>query len=296
LAGRKIWYDPIVKRLNENGHGRYLGEFQAEDKILCVFNDGSYEHSSFDLTNHFDDKMIRIEKLNSERVYACIHFEGKSKNYYIKRFTFEDLAIGKRTGFISEEPGSKMILLSNADHPIVKIESLKGKSQIFDEQELDLSEAIEVKGLKAQGNKLSPNDVQKVTLLAENNDESEEVDEEITEDEDNPNDDREEENSGDDEKIDVDESEEPIKPKFESVIKEETKPVEPKINEIEEEAKAAKPKIVEVKEEAPQQTEETKEQKIEAPKADAKPPKKVDFEITNPDDIKLDDKGQLGLF
>src|SRR5690606_19402648 len=99
LAGRKIWYDDITKRLNENGHGKFLGEFQAEDKILCVFSDGSYELSSFDLTNHFDDKMIRIEQYDPERIYAAIHIDGKSKNYYIKRFKFEDIAIGKRMGF-----------------------------------------------------------------------------------------------------------------------------------------------------------------------------------------------------
>ena len=232
--------------------------------------------------------MLRIEKLNPERVYACIHFDGKSKNYYIKRFTFEDLAIGKRTGFISEEPSSKMILLSNADHPIVKIESLKGKSQIFDEQELDLSEAIEVKGLKAQGNKLSPNDVQKVTLISENNNEIEEVEEDIIEDDDDSNGDGEDEKSGNEEQEEVEakvekeqEPSEPAKPKFETIKKEEVKAIESKIEEVKE---IKTPK------------EEVKEKTVEAPISDAKPPKKVDFEITNPDDIKLDDKGQLGLF
>ena len=286
MAGRKIWYDPIVKRLNENGHGRYLGEFQAEDKILCVFNDGSYELSSFDLTNHFDDKMMRIEKLNLEKVYACIHFDGKSKNYYIKRFTFEDLAIGKRTGFISEEPGSKMILLSNSDHPMVKIESLKGKSQIFDEQEIDLSEAIEVKGLKAQGNKLSANDVQKVTLVSEINDEREEEEEAIDEVEDESIHDEEDENADDEQEVaEIKEEKKPepsapVKPKFESVQKEEPKPIEqPKIAEVKEESQAPK-----------------KEKVMDKPIEEAKPVKKIDFEITNPDEIKLDDKGQLGLF
>jgi topoisomerase-4 subunit A len=279
LAGRKIWYDPIVKRLNENGHGRYLGEFQAEDKILCVFNDGSYELSSFDLTNHFDDKMIRIEKLGMEKVYACIHFEGKSKNYYIKRFTFEDLAIGKRAGFISEEPGSKMILLSNADHPMVKVEALKGKSQIFDEQELDLSEAIEVKGLKAQGNKLSPHDVQKVVLVAEENDE---VEKEIAEEDDSS--DEGEDNSGSEEQEEIaaeveKEKSELIKPKFKSEKKEEAKLAEDQAREAKKEARSTQEEV-----------------KIEALRSEVKPPKKVDFEITNPDDIKLDDKGQIGLF
>ncbi|ADY52727.1 DNA topoisomerase (ATP-hydrolyzing) [Pseudopedobacter saltans DSM 12145] len=239
LAGRKIWYDDIVKRLNENGHGKFLGEFQAEDKILCVFEDGSYELSSFDLTNHFDDKMIRIEKYDPERIYAAIHLDGKSKNYYIKRFKFEDIAIGKRFGFINEDPGSKLLILTKAKNPIVKIESLKGKTQLHDEVEVDLSEMIDVKGIKAQGNRLSPNDVQKVTLLTEEEtEEKEELDEE---------------------NIDVeggfDESED------ESAEEETETPLE-----------TPKPKFV----------------------SDFKQTKKVDFEITNPED--LEDNGQLDLF
>ncbi|HEX7367679.1 MAG TPA: DNA gyrase/topoisomerase IV subunit A [Pelobium sp.] len=264
LAGRKIWYDPIIKRLNENGHGRYLGEFQAEDKILCVFNDGSYELSSFDLSNHFDDKMVRIEKFEAEKVFACIHMDGKTKNYYIKRFVFEDLAIGKRAGFINEEPGSKMLILSGADHPIVKVEALKGKSQIFDEQEIDLSEAIDVKGMKAQGNKLSPHDVQNITLISE---ESEEVEE-------NDADENDDDNGGEAENNDD----------ISDVTTEKAAPSE--------KATPAEPsKSAEVKE--PSKAEEPKKPAFTS---NPKPIKKVDFEITNPDDIKLDDKGQLGLF
>jgi topoisomerase-4 subunit A len=265
LAGRKIWYDPITKRLNENGHGRYLGEFQAEDKILCVFNDGSYELSSFDLSNHFDDKMLRIEKLYTQKVFSCIHFDGKSKNYFIKRFVFEDLAIGKRNGFISEESGSKMVLLSRADHPTVRIESLKGKSQILDEQELDLSEAIDVKGIKAQGNRLSQNDVQKIDLISEINDKKEELEEET-------------------EEIEIEEGDEEITEGGADSIKNEP---------LEEEIKIAEKSIAKEEEKKENiKPEESKPKFTSTPK----PERKIDFEITNPDDIKLDDKGQLGLF
>jgi len=240
LAGRRIWFDDVVKRLNENGHGRFLGEFQAEDKILCVFADGSYELSSFDLTNHFDDKMVRMEKFNPEAIYSVIHQDGKSKVYYIKRFKFEDIAIGKRIGFINEESGSKMIIITKAQHPIVKIEALKGKSQLFDESEVDLAELIDVKGMKAQGNKLSPHDVQKVTLLTD------------------------------------EQAEEPEEEKSEALSEEdETNDLENPIAEA---------------------IEELDEDKKQPEKAEVKPVKKVDFEITNPDDIDIDDKGQLGLF
>jgi topoisomerase-4 subunit A len=216
--------------------------------------------------------MVRIEKYGSEKVFACIHLDGKSKNYYIKRFVFEDLAIGKRAGFINEESGSKMVILSSADHPIVKIEALKGKSQIFDEQEVDLSEAIDVKGMKAQGNKLSPHDVQKITLISEENEDAEEAEEEIETDDSENNSGNDNDNNSEDDDI----AEEDTEPKEEVKPKSLTKSEEaPKAEEI-------KPKTEEIKKPTFTST--------------PKPAKDVDFEITNPDDIKLDDKGQLGLF
>jgi topoisomerase-4 subunit A len=241
LAGRRIWFDDVVKRLNENGHGRFLGEFQAEDKILCVFADGSYELSSFDLTNHFDDKMVRMEKFNPEAIYSVIHQDGKTKVYYIKRFKFEDIAIGKRIGFINEEPGSKMMIITKAQQPVVKIEALKGKSQLFDESEVNLAELIDVKGIKAQGNKLSPHDVQKVTLLTDELEE-EEVEEEKS---------------------------------VESLEEDETEGLEPNATEA---------------------TDASEKDEKQPEPSESKPIKKIDFEITNPDDIDIDDKGQLGLF
>ncbi|MFD1630932.1 DNA gyrase/topoisomerase IV subunit A [Pseudopedobacter beijingensis] len=241
LAGRKIWYDDVTKRLNENGHGEFLGEFQAEDKILCVFNDGSYELSTFDLTNHFDDKMIRIEKFDPERVFAAIQIDGKTKNYFVKRFKFEDLAIGKRISFINEDAGSQLLILTKAQNPIVKIEALKGKTQIYDESEIDLSEAIDVKGIKAQGNRLSPHDIQKVTLLT-----TEEADEDETQ-------------PVEDDQPEIEEGEE-----------QSTDNEEGGAESNQDEIKTEKPKFI----------------------SDFKQTKKVDFEITNPDDI----DGQLDLF
>ena len=87
LSGRKIWYDDILKRLNADGRGKYLGEFDGDDRILTVLSNGIYELTSFDLNNHFDDKMILIEKYNPEKVYTVVHLEGKSKNYMVKRFS-----------------------------------------------------------------------------------------------------------------------------------------------------------------------------------------------------------------
>lgn len=165
LAGRKIWYDDVLHRLNVDERGKFLGEFDGDDKILMVFNDGSYELSNFDLNNHFDHKMIRIEKHYPEHVYTAIHQDGKSGAYYVKRFVFDDIQIGKRVTLINEEPGSKLILLTNNTNPVVQINQLKGKSQIEETIEQPLNELIDVKKIRAQGNRLSFHNIQKVTPI-----------------------------------------------------------------------------------------------------------------------------------
>jgi topoisomerase IV subunit A len=187
LSGRKIWYDDILKRLNADSRGKYLGEFDGDDRILTVLSNGIYELTSFDLNNHFDDKMTVIEKYNPEKVYTVVHLEGKSKNYLVKRFTFENAAIGKQTSVISEEPGSKLILISGAAQAIVNVQQLKGKEQTPEMLEVDLSTLIDVKGMKAMGNRLSLHPIKTVELLQEINPEPEveEViaDEEVTDNE-----------------------------------------------------------------------------------------------------------------
>ncbi|NGM61236.1 DNA gyrase/topoisomerase IV subunit A [Sphingobacterium sp. SGG-5] len=167
LAGRKIWYDDVLKRLNADERGQYLGEFDGDDKILTVLQDGSYELSTFDLNNHFDEKMIRIEKYRPEHVYAAVHQDGKTGTYYVKRFTFDDIPLGRRVSLINEEPGSKLVALTNNPAPIVKIDQLKGKSQTPETIEQPLNELIDVKKIKAQGNRLSFHNVQQVTLMTE---------------------------------------------------------------------------------------------------------------------------------
>jgi topoisomerase-4 subunit A len=165
LAGRKIWYDAILKRLNADGRGTYLGEFDGDDKILTVLANGIYELTSFDLNNHFDDKMILIEKYKPEKVYTVIHIDGKSKNYMVKRFVFDNTAIGKQTSIISDENGSKLVLITGATQPVVNVEQLKGKEQTPETLEINLAELIDVKGMKAMGNRLSQHTIKAVTLM-----------------------------------------------------------------------------------------------------------------------------------
>jgi topoisomerase-4 subunit A len=282
LSGRKIWYDDILKRLNADGRGKYLGEFDGDDRILTIFSTGIYELTSFDLNNHFDDKMTIIEKYNPEKVYSVVHYDGKSKNYMVKRFAFENTAVGRQTIIISEEAGSKMLLISGASQTIIKVEQLKGATKIPETVELNLADLIDVKGMKAMGNRLSAHVVQSVTLLSEHDDA-----------EDVP--DPEPESVADTEIIITPEDKtatdvEPNNSEENTVLKT-TNTVLKTPQNVPETADNAPKKPESVK--SPEKSEESPNEKsVES----STPPKKIDFEITNPDDIDIDDKGQLGLF
>ncbi|MGO4876670.1 DNA gyrase/topoisomerase IV subunit A [Pedobacter psychrotolerans] len=327
LSGLKIWYDDLLKRLNVDGRGKYLGEFDGDDRILQVHKDGYYELSSFELSNHFDDGLILIEKFDPEKVFAAVHFEGKAQNYFIKRFVFELQSIGRKTIFISEEQKSKLLFLTA--HPAARIivDVLKGKTQIPETLNLMLAELIDVKGLKANGNRLSPHDVQKVVLEepaievedADENEESGSNDEPgegiegaVVETE-TVNGMAEPETNEEISKPEVVEEvaetaiKEQPKPKFErkivtaveeKVVQEEKpvikQPVQESTGIKEEETGTEEKAVEEVEKPAPAKKEEPKIK--DKPKAEEKPAKKVDFEITNPNDIEIDDKGQLGLF
>lgn len=166
LAGRKIWYDEVLHRLNADERGTYLGEFDGEDKILTVLPDGQYELTSFDLTNHYDPQTLLIEKYDPEKVFSAIHIDGKTGNYFVKRFTFENTPIGRKTSILTDDPQSQLVLLTGLKQPVVSVDILKGKSRIPETVEVTLSELIDVKGMKAQGNRfLNPHEITQVRLL-----------------------------------------------------------------------------------------------------------------------------------
>src|SRR5690606_1195772 len=152
LAGRKIWFDDVLRRLNADERGHYLGEFDGDDKILLVYPDGSYEFSSFDLSNHFDSNVLRMEKFAPEHVYTAIHQDGKSGTYYVRRFKFDDQPLGKRISFINDTPGSKLLILTNGLEPVVRVDLLKGKSQIPETLEQPLNDRIDMYVVGLQGN------------------------------------------------------------------------------------------------------------------------------------------------
>ena len=178
LSGVKIWYDETVGRLNSDNRGVFVGEFNADDSILMVNKDGSYELTSYELSNRYSEaKVLFLAKNTPSTIISCIHYDGGSKNYYVKRFKVETTTLNKKFEFISEESGSKLIVASISKDPRIELTHKKDAKSDKKVSLLSLVGLIEVKGWKAIGNKLTSDKVIKIKLLeALANEEAEEED------------------------------------------------------------------------------------------------------------------------
>jgi len=165
LAARKIWYDTVVGRLNDEGRGKFLGSFKGEDRILTLYKNGDYRLSTFDLANHFDEDMIHIEKWVPDRPISAVYYDGDKELHYVKRFTCE-ITTDKRVSYISESDGSYLDCVSTAKEPIVRIvyNKLLKETKNLPDNEVALAPFIDVKGMKAQGNQLTKLKVKEIVL------------------------------------------------------------------------------------------------------------------------------------
>ncbi len=165
LAARKIWYDTVVGRLNDEERGKFLGSFKGDDKILTLYKNGEYRLSSFDLATHFDEDMIHIEKWNQNRPITTVYFDAEKDLHYVKRFLCE-VTTDKRVLFISESNGSFMDLVSTAYRPEARIvyNKLLKETKNLPDNILNLADMIDVKGMKAQGNQLTKLKVKEIVL------------------------------------------------------------------------------------------------------------------------------------
>lgn len=165
LAARKIWYDNVVGRLNDESRGTYLGAFKGDDKILTVYKNGEYRLSSFDLATHFDEDMMHIEKWVREKLITTVYLDGEKDLHYVKRFLCE-VTTDKRVLFISESTGSYMDLVSTAYRPEARIvyNKLLKETKNLPDNLVNLADMIEVKGMKAQGNQMTKLKVKEIVL------------------------------------------------------------------------------------------------------------------------------------
>lgn len=164
LKPRKIWFDDTIQRINVDGRGELIGEFKGEDKLLIINQSGMIKTVTPEVTMHFEDDMIVMEKWIPKKPISAIYFNGEKEMYYVKRFLIEHE--GKEESFISDHINSKLEIVSTDWKPRAEIVFAKerGKDR-KDNLEINLEEFIDIKGLTAQGNQLTKEKVNEVNLL-----------------------------------------------------------------------------------------------------------------------------------
>ena len=163
LGGRKVWYDPDVNRLNYDDHGRLLGEFFDEDQILVILDNGDFYLTNFDLNNHFESNILRIEKYEADKVWTAILFDADNQGYpYLKRFQMD--ASKKKQNWLSDNPASILILLTDTVYPLIKV-TYGGADEFRGAEEIDAEQFIAVKGFKAKGKRLSTYQIESIEEL-----------------------------------------------------------------------------------------------------------------------------------
>ncbi|MES2837587.1 MAG: DNA gyrase/topoisomerase IV subunit A [Bacteroidota bacterium] len=162
LGARGFWFDDTIHRLNTEGKGQFLGDFTGDDKILTVTQDGFYKLYNYDLTNHFDENIILIEKFKADKPLSVIYFDGEKKEFYIKRFMVE--LTDKKNLIITEAEGSYIELVSSYAEPKIDVKYAKEKGKEIEDAHYNLAEVIEVKGLKARGNRFTTHKIKEINL------------------------------------------------------------------------------------------------------------------------------------
>jgi topoisomerase IV subunit A len=162
LGGRKIWFDPDVKRLNADKRGDFLGEFQGEDKILVIMKNGDFELYNFDLSNHFGDDLLVIEKFNPSKTLSVVYLDAEQGFYYVKRFQIEeDTPINRTQNFTGENAANKLISITWVHYPRLEIE-FGGKNSERENEIVEVAEFIGVKSFKAKGKRLTNYQVENI--------------------------------------------------------------------------------------------------------------------------------------
>ena len=160
LEGKDIWYDPDIQRLNEDGRGDHLGKFSGEDRVLAIFADGSYYTTTYDLVNKYQGDVIRIEKLDTSKVFTVVYWDNAAKAFYVKRFSFTE-SNNSPVLFISDARGSKLVDISSDNYPQLVL-TFGGKFAHREPETVDVAEFIAKKGITAKGKKCSPYDLKAV--------------------------------------------------------------------------------------------------------------------------------------
>ncbi|MCX6350427.1 MAG: DNA gyrase/topoisomerase IV subunit A [Bacteroidetes bacterium] len=165
LGGRDIYYDEILGRLNVDERGKYLGSFNLDDLILVVFSDGSYELTSFDLTNRYEaEKILIIEKYYPEKIISALHYDATHQCYYAKRFCIETTTVGKKFVFIDEAKNSSLVFVTTFKNTVLNLTAKSGKDK--ETLTINVDEFADVRGWKALGSKLNVESIMDVEFTS----------------------------------------------------------------------------------------------------------------------------------
>lgn len=163
IEGKDIWFDTDIQKLNDEGHGLYLGKFEDNDKVLAIFKNGTWYTTSFELVNRYQGDLLRIEKLDPNKTYTALYYDGASKSFYVKRFSFT-VSDNTPVSFISDAPKSHLVELSDDKYPQFEvIWAIPDKPSEL----VDASEWIAKKGVTAKGKKCSNKPDVKAVRFAE---------------------------------------------------------------------------------------------------------------------------------
>ena len=163
LGGRKVWCDPDVNRLNYDEHGRLLGEFFDEDQILVVLKSGEFYLTNFDLNNHYEENILRIEKFEADKIWTCVLFDADNQGYpYLKRFQME--ATKRKQNYLGENAQSQLVLLTDVVYPRIQV-NYGGADEFRGSEEIDAEQFIAVKGFKAKGKRISTYQIESIVEL-----------------------------------------------------------------------------------------------------------------------------------
>ena len=153
LGGRKIWFDPDINRLNYDEHGQFLGEFHDDDQILVILKNGEFYLTNFDVSNHYENNILRIEKYQPDKVWTVVLYDADQQGYpYLKRFVVE--ASKRKQNFLGENANSQLLILTDTVYPLIKV-VFGGNDAYREPIEIDAEQFIAVKGFKAKGKRIS---------------------------------------------------------------------------------------------------------------------------------------------
>jgi len=153
LGGRQVWFDRDVLRLNYDGRGELLGEFNADDLILVVLANGDFYTTNFDASNHYEEPIRLIEKFDAGKIWTAALYDADQQGFpYLKRFNFD--ANNRKQNFLGDNAKSSLILLTATAYPRIEVR-FGGHDAFREPLVIDAEEFIAVKGLKAKGKRIT---------------------------------------------------------------------------------------------------------------------------------------------